>query len=106
MNLLLLRQQLSRLLICLLILLLFGCSKVYECRPYSDPNCHNWPLETVNFIAYNVDEAEAICVEYGHTFSGPYLGETVVEDTTITFYPQCCACNYLEHSVFGANYIN
>ena len=62
----------NRLLICLCILLMCGCSKVYECRTYSDSFCNlpiydhskgEWASETVNFKAVNVDEAEAVCVE-------------------------------------------
>ena len=83
---------------------MFGCSKVYECRTYSDSFCNlpiydhskgEWASETVNFKAVNVDEAEAVCVEeYEYTFSGKHLVGNVVRDTTYINHPGCCACTF------------
>ena len=100
----------SRLLICLSILLMFGCSKVYECGMYSNPYCSSEYLgyiDHVNFKAYTQDEADRMCLAYEYTFSLPYIGaQTVVEDTTITIYPECCECGNSEPAIFGSDYAN
>ena len=90
----------SRLLICLLIVLMFGCAKVYDCDKYTDLAC-TYPLGMESYIVQpgsNESEAQAMCMEDEFTWSGPYFGETVVEDTTFTMYPKCCNCSFDNYS--------
>ena len=66
----------SRLLICLSILLMFGCAKVYDCDKYKDSAC-TVPISILNerMETYIVQpgssesEAQAMCMEDEYIFS-------------------------------------
>ena len=84
----------GRLLICLLTVLLFGCSKVYECDLYLDSDCTSY-LDTISFKGYTEEDAEGNCMEYEFHIRA---------DTT--FYPQCCECSSPTLAIFGSDYVN
>ena len=95
----------KKLLICLLILLLFGCSKVYECKLYVTPYCianDTYP-DYVNIKGYTEEDAESSCLEYKYIPVDIY-GDTL--DGGVFAYPQCCECGNPTPAIFGVEYVN
>jgi len=74
---------------------------------YSDSGCSTTtgiPSDHLylNFKAYDVDEAEEICVEYKYIPID--YGDTLSKGRFA--YPQCCECKYPGPAIFGSSYVN